>query len=352
MSGRTPPHEDGADGPDTFDRIADELYALLPGEFTAARNRHAGRLRKTDPRLAEQVRALHRPAQAAWAANLLAHRHPDLVARLLDLGESLRDAQRQLAGERLRPLVEQRRQLVRALAEQAQRAAAEAGHPLAVDAVEGLERTLGAALSDPEAATALAAGRLTAPLEPVLWPDAGPGGPEGDQGEDVVAGTRPGPARTAAATDPTAAEATAEHRYRHERERARELARERALERARELARGRALERAREAVAETEAAVREAAESREAAERALADAESDRRRAREEAKQADRALTEAQRRADRTRRSLARAEERVRTAREGAHAAGDRAREAREAAEAAAGRMREAAGDGDGAGPD
>lgn len=124
-----------------FDVIADGLYLLAPADFTAARTRHADELKKTDPALAKRIRALHRPTQAAWAANLLAHHHRDQVEQLLGLGQALRDAQQHLAGAQLRELVEQRRRLVRALTEQAGRDAAAAGHPLGAGAVTDLERT-------------------------------------------------------------------------------------------------------------------------------------------------------------------------------------------------------------------
>ncbi|MCX4690794.1 hypothetical protein OG401_41995 [Kitasatospora purpeofusca] len=155
-----------------FDRIADELYTLAPADFTTARNRHADELRKADQQLAKRIRALHRPTQAAWAANLLAHRHPDLVGELLDLGRALRDAQEHLAGERLRELVEQRRRLVRALTARAVQDTAAAGHPLGTGAVADLDGTLNAALADPDAADALATGRLTTAVQPVAWPGA------------------------------------------------------------------------------------------------------------------------------------------------------------------------------------
>ncbi|MQS16433.1 hypothetical protein F7Q99_30625 [Streptomyces kaniharaensis] len=44
-----------------FDAIADALYTLAPQDFTAARNEHANTLKKTDPQLAKQIRALRRP---------------------------------------------------------------------------------------------------------------------------------------------------------------------------------------------------------------------------------------------------------------------------------------------------
>ncbi|MFB7382892.1 hypothetical protein, partial [Kitasatospora purpeofusca] len=167
-----------------FDRIADELYTLAPADFTTTRNRHADRLKKTDPQLAKRIRALHRPTHTAWAANLLTHRHPDLVGELLDLGRALRDAQEHLAGERLRELVEQRRRLVRALTARAVKDAAAAGHPLGTGAVADLDGTLTAALADPDAADALGAGRLTTALQPAAWPGAPEGeAPEGEAPE-------------------------------------------------------------------------------------------------------------------------------------------------------------------------
>ncbi|MFI9549933.1 hypothetical protein ACIHAR_39560 [Streptomyces sp. NPDC052016] len=70
-----------------LDAVADELYALPPGEFTAARDEHAKAARATgDRELADQTRRLRRPTQAAWASNLLVREDPDEVERLLQLG--------------------------------------------------------------------------------------------------------------------------------------------------------------------------------------------------------------------------------------------------------------------------
>ncbi|MFD9597869.1 hypothetical protein ACFWA9_34650 [Kitasatospora sp. NPDC059973] len=309
-----------------FDAIADELHTLAPQDFTAARNRHADALKKTDPQLAQQVRALRRPTQAAWAANLLAHRHGDLVGQLLDLGQALRDAQEHLAGEQLRTLTEQRRQLVRALTGQAERDAAEAGHPLGADAVAEVDRTLGAALADPDAARALAAGRLTAPLDPVLWPGAGK--PDsGKPGAGKPGSRKPG---TGAATKkaaetspvsardsrPTKAQAAAERRRRREQEQARK-----------------ALAGAERAADTADARAADAA-------RALDEAESARRRAETEAGQARAALAEAQDREALARERLTRAAKQARSAEDAARTADDRAAKAREALQEAAERLR------------
>src|SRR3954471_3271554 len=100
-----------------LDRIADELYALPPEEFTAARDRAAAQV-KADGQaaLASQIRALRKPTQGAWALNLLARERPDELGQLLDLGTSLRAAQASLQGDELRRLSAQRSQVVGALA--------------------------------------------------------------------------------------------------------------------------------------------------------------------------------------------------------------------------------------------
>lgn len=95
--------------PTDFEAITDALYVLAPTAFTAARNERADEVKKSDPQLAKAIRALHRPTVAAWAANLLAHRHHDLVGQLMDLGQALREAQEHLAGEQMRGLADQRR---------------------------------------------------------------------------------------------------------------------------------------------------------------------------------------------------------------------------------------------------
>ncbi|MEV0536816.1 hypothetical protein [Kitasatospora sp. NPDC050463] len=318
----------------TFDAIADELYLLAPADFTAARNQRANELKKTDPQLAKQIRALRRPTQAAWAANLLAHHHQDLVAQLLGLGQALRDAQQHLTGTQLRELVEQRRHLVRALAGQAEQDAETAGHPLGAGAVADLERTLSAALADPDASRDLAAGRLTAALEPVLWPGAGAGAPEahgpgpgrGTQGATRAPAPPRGPQRapspagtstSAADTKPAAARV--------------DTGRQRLAEQKRAQAEAAAAEKAQEA-ASTRA---------QAADTALTNAEATRQRARSEAEQAGNALTAAQERDNRARDALARAEERVESARSTAHGAAAQAEQAREAARRASRRLHE-----------
>jgi hypothetical protein len=147
------------------DRVADELYALPPEEFTAARDRAAAQA-KADGQaaLAGQIRALRKPTQGAWVLNLLARERPDQLGELLDLGASLRTAQASLQGDELRRLSAQRSQVVGALARDALDLARGAGRAATPAVQREVEQTLEAALADPEAAETVRAGRLSSAL--------------------------------------------------------------------------------------------------------------------------------------------------------------------------------------------
>ncbi|MFW6719110.1 hypothetical protein ACHZ98_02805 [Streptomyces sp. MAR4 CNY-716] len=148
-----------------LESVADELYALPPGEFVAARGRHVAAARTAkEPALAKQIAALRKPTLAAWAGNLLVRSAPEQVDALRRLGEGLRAAQERLAGEQLRELTRQRNALVAELAREARRLAAEAGQPVGDAVQHEVETTLHAVLADPEAAGEWATGHLAKPL--------------------------------------------------------------------------------------------------------------------------------------------------------------------------------------------
>ncbi|WP_338785016.1 hypothetical protein [Streptomyces sp. DG1A-41] len=148
-----------------FDAVADELYALRPEEFTAARSSAVAAARTAgDRELAERIGALRKPSLAAWASNLLVRSRPGDVEPLLRLGEGLRHAHRALDRTQLRELNRQQHALIRALSAQVRQLAAEAGHPIGEGVQREVETTLHAVLADPEAAQAWASGRLTKPL--------------------------------------------------------------------------------------------------------------------------------------------------------------------------------------------
>jgi len=145
--------------------VADELYALPPEEFIAARREREAQARAAGDRdLAKEIAALAKPSTAAWVANLLAREQRAEIEGLVDLGDLLREAQENLDGEELRALDVQRRRLVAALARQGRALANAHGHPVSTAVADQVEETLRAALADPDAAGALAAGRLTTAL--------------------------------------------------------------------------------------------------------------------------------------------------------------------------------------------
>ncbi len=142
--------------------IADELYALTPGEFTAARDARAKECKGTD--LAQSVKALKKPGIAAWVINLLVRREAGQVDQLLNVGAALRDAQAAMSAGELRTLTKQRRQVTAAVTQQARSLAAESGHRVTQAVADQVEATLTAAMVDAECGRAVRSGMLVAPL--------------------------------------------------------------------------------------------------------------------------------------------------------------------------------------------
>lgn len=142
--------------------MADELYALRPGEFTAARNERAKEARaEGDRELADQIRQLERPTTSAWLVNQLAREHSEELEPLIELGQELREASANIGAEELRELTRQRHRVVNALVQQARQLGAAQGTKVS-DAVAGeVQQTLDASLADPDVADDVLAGRLT-----------------------------------------------------------------------------------------------------------------------------------------------------------------------------------------------
>jgi len=148
-----------------LEQVADELYALAPAAFTAARDEQAGQARASgDAGLAGEIRKLRRPTVSAWLVNLLAREDGGQVDDLLELGRSLREAQQALDGDRLRELSAERRRLVAALTQEVQRLAAGAGQAVSAQVEREVQDTLEAALADQGMGDAIRSGRLTRPL--------------------------------------------------------------------------------------------------------------------------------------------------------------------------------------------
>lgn len=148
--------------------VADEaraLYALPAEDFTAARDARVKELKGAgDKASAAAIKALRKPTVSAWAVNLLVREREDLVRQVLSIGDSLREAQAGLAGDALRELSKQRRQVVSAVVATVRQLAQDEGVRLTDPVVEQVTATLQAALSDPDAADEVLEGCLSQPL--------------------------------------------------------------------------------------------------------------------------------------------------------------------------------------------
>ncbi|MDQ0613294.1 type II secretory pathway component HofQ [Microbacterium sp. W4I4] len=149
---------------DELTRIAAELYTAKPSEFIAERTARAKGL--ADRGLAERVRVLRRPSVAAWVVNVFAQERADRLAQALQLAEELREAQADLDAPALAKLGQQRRALTSQLAREAASLAEDRGERVTESTVEAVRQTLSAAFFDPDAAAAVASGRLIRELEP------------------------------------------------------------------------------------------------------------------------------------------------------------------------------------------
>ncbi len=175
-----------------LDSVADELYGLPPGEFTATRNARAKQARaEGDRELAAEIQRLSRPTASAWLVNQLVRERPEVVEPLIDLGRDLRDTTARITGDELRALTQQRHQAVHALMQQARSLGAARGQRVSEAVATEVRQTLDASLADARIADAVLAGRLSRAVE-----YAGFGEP--------AEGSWPG--RTASATQPRAAD--------------------------------------------------------------------------------------------------------------------------------------------------
>ena len=149
----------------TIAEVADELYSLSPAEFTAARDERAREVRAAGQReLSAEIKKLARPTASAWLVNQLVRQAPDELTRLFDVGKALHEAQRTLAGDRLRELSSERRQVVADLLPVAAALAEDAGQPASAAVLGEVRATLEAALADPQAGDAVRSGHLTKAL--------------------------------------------------------------------------------------------------------------------------------------------------------------------------------------------
>jgi peptidoglycan hydrolase CwlO-like protein len=144
---------------------ADELYSLRPEEFVPRRTSLAAEAKDGgDKSLAAEIKKLVKPTTAAWVVNMLVRHEPDQVEQVLGLGAALREAQASMAGDELRQLGRQRRQLTAAVTREARALAAELGQKIGDPVATQVEDTLHAAMVDEDAAKAVRTGLLVKPL--------------------------------------------------------------------------------------------------------------------------------------------------------------------------------------------
>ena len=156
---------------DALTAAADELYALVPDEFTAARNARAKEATLDDRELGQRIGEFRKPSPAAWIVNMLVREHPDAVDELLDLGADLRDAQAASDGKALTAIGSERRKLVSGLLRQATSIADAADRSPSRAVLDEVEQTLIAATVDEAAGEALRTGRLVRSLQAVGFED-------------------------------------------------------------------------------------------------------------------------------------------------------------------------------------
>jgi hypothetical protein len=194
----------------TLAEVADELYGLPPTEFTAARDELARAARAEGRREdAAAIKKLARPTTSAWLVNQLSREAPEALGRLFEVADALQEAQRRLAGDRLRELSAQRRQVVTELLPVAAAVADRTGQPASPAVLDEVRATLEAALADSAARDTLRSGRLIRALAyaglgevdltaAAALPGArAPGPPSGQPprpGRDRRGAAKPGPA--------------------------------------------------------------------------------------------------------------------------------------------------------------
>ena len=148
-----------------FESAADELYGVIPRDFTAARNAKVAEARKAGlADVAASLRELRKPSAGAWLANLLVRERSNEIEHLMELGDSLRGPRNERGGDEIRRVSKQKVDVASKLIRHAKARASQLGHPASASVVEELEMTLDAAFADPQAAAKLRQGRLTTGL--------------------------------------------------------------------------------------------------------------------------------------------------------------------------------------------
>jgi hypothetical protein len=281
------------------------LYALPPGEFTAARNALAKRLRKEGSKDgAETVAALPKPTVSAWAVNHLFTVEPERMEELLASGGRARKALGEILGGgdpgALRKAIQEARELANELRDRAADVLTEDGRRPGQPVVDRIATNLQSLAFTPAAEPVLERGWLDVDLPP--------------PGFEVLAGLqlaaalpgRPGRPEKKPGPKPSQEKEEARQRKQQEREKEEAKARER---REKEEA------RQRERLARLQALKEEAAGRADFLRRKAEQADKAATEARQTAEEAERLAAEARQRAEEAGRALAKAEQELAAAR-------------------------------------
>jgi hypothetical protein len=166
-----------ADSDPELEEIANQLYALRPDDFAAARDEQVRKARAEGKQpLARELAKLRRPTQSAWLINMLWRDQHEVMQQLFQLADELSRAQAQASGRELQSLTAQRREIEGALLRRARALAEKAGVTVSAPMEREAQETLSAALALPEVADEVRTGRLVKPAAYAGFgtlPDAG-----------------------------------------------------------------------------------------------------------------------------------------------------------------------------------
>lgn len=144
---------------------AAELYAGALADFVPRRTALVKQARAAkDREAATEIGGLRKPSVAAWTVNGVVRGHPDVVARLRDVGVRLRHAQATLDATSLATLRGERDQALSHLLDAARQVGAAAGTSLSTVVESEIRDTAIAALADEAAQEVAWSGALTRAL--------------------------------------------------------------------------------------------------------------------------------------------------------------------------------------------
>ena len=106
---------------------------------------------------------------AGWLINMLVQHRREAVDQALELGVALRAAQEDLDQKLMKELGQQRQRLLTVLGKESLSLAKELGHGVSASVAAEVEQTFRAAMTDPDAAAAVASGRLLRSLAATGW---------------------------------------------------------------------------------------------------------------------------------------------------------------------------------------